>query len=123
MLKGCVRKAYQRTGGFRRLLDEMMQVVGYYINTLQMADLLLAQPYFYMLMSLMMGHLRQTIVSEFKVNTYRMLVFLLYADTPCFVELIEPAIRQFTLVNEDFERLKNFINVVNMERKVINFML
>lgn len=102
MLKGCMRKAYQRIGGFSKLLNEMMQVVGYYINNLQMVDLLLVQPYFYMLMSMMMGHLRQIIVSELKVNTYRMLVFLLDADTSYFVELIEPAIRQFTLVNEDF---------------------
>jgi hypothetical protein len=52
-----------------------------------------------------------------------MLIFLLEADTPCLVELIEPAIRQFTLANEDFDWLKNFINLQYIGRKVMNFML
>jgi hypothetical protein len=100
-----------------------MQVLGYYINTLQMADLLLQQPYFYILLANMMGYLKQTVVSEFKINTYRMLIFLFNAGTPFYANLIEPTIRQFSLVNEDLEKLKMFINVLGMERKVMTFML
>jgi hypothetical protein len=62
-------------------------------------------------------------VTEFKVNTYRMLAFILEANTPLHNELIEHALRQFKLSFEDFDRLKTQVHLSTLDRNITRFKL
>jgi hypothetical protein len=103
LLEGCYRKTYKKIGGFKRTLESLIFVLEYYINILKKTKLLLAQPYFYFLMGSMMAYLKMSNeITEFKVNIYRMLAFLLDSESMLLHDYIYQAIMSLSLDHEDY---------------------